>query len=171
MREVKHLEVKEGGLLGEAKRKAETKAEAIAGLEQAALRAHTEGQGVWELEVIDCRNIPDILLGQLLGDKRCHEMAEVMAATVPAIHNPTQGADYPTLCLTCNTAFTPTSQPPEAFIVVRGANPDGQQLIANVLCAPCHHHPDAKQRVFDRLRRWMIPDLREIHVSPNAGHA
>jgi hypothetical protein len=157
--------------MGEAKRKAETKAKVLADLEEAAHLAHAEGQGVWELEAIDCQSIPEIMLGAILGDKRCHEMAEVVAAIARAIHNPTQGRNHPTLCLTCDTAFTPTSQPPEAFIVVRGANPDGRQLIANVLCEPCHHHPDAKQRVFDRLRRWMIPDLREIHVSPDAGHA
>jgi hypothetical protein len=72
--------------------------------------------------------------------------------------------------MTCDTAFTPTSQPPEAFVVLRGANPAGKHLIVSVLCNSCNQHPDSKQRVVERVRNEMIQDLREIHVG-EAGHA
>jgi ABC-type molybdenum transport system ATPase subunit/photorepair protein PhrA len=80
------------------------------------------------------------------------------------------GKNTPTLCMTCDIAFTPTSQPPEAFVVIRGANPAGKHLIVSVLCGPCYQHPNSKQRVVERIRSGMIQDLREIHVG-EAGHA
>jgi hypothetical protein len=94
----------------------------------------------------------------------------VVKSIIASIHNPTLGKDKPTLCLTCDTAFTPTSQPPEAFVVLKGASPDAQHLIINVLCAPCDQHPNAKQRVFDKIRWGMIQEAREIHTE-EAGHA
>lgn len=55
--------------------------------------AMPEGQGVWSIEVFHASAILDMVAGSALGDKRANELAH-----------------KPTLCCTCDTAFTAASK-------------------------------------------------------------
>ena len=141
--------------MGEAKRKA------VARIADALENAHAEGQGVWSLDVYHCSVIPEIIAGSAMGDQKACELAEVVKAVIALVHKPALGVDKPTLCMTCDTAFTPASKPPEAFVIV---SPGARNRMISLLCEPCHRHPDMKARVLEKVRWGMIPDAREIQI-------
>lgn len=149
--------------MGEAKRRA-----SAADITRHLHAAHAEGQGVWVLEVYTRDKIAGILYDAAHGDKKAHQLAQVIKSVVTGIA--TQPKDSPLLCLTCDYAFTLKSEPPAAFTVFRGYNDDAKHLTANLLCNTCAGLKDAKARIISTLKRLAIQDIREIKMAPG-GHA
>lgn len=152
--------------MGDAKRKAKARAE----MQEALQAAHAEGQGVWSIESYRCSIIPEVLVRAAAGDVSARDLAKIVTSVVDGIYRPTLGADKPTLCLTCDTAFTPTSRPPETFWVISGYNADARHKITFLMCDACSHKPDVKTRTFEKIKSSMIHDAKEILIGP-AGHA
>lgn len=123
----------------------------------------TEGQGVWNMEIIPRDQWLELIALALCGD---HPARQILAAGAMMM-------DENRLCLLCDVVFS-TADPPCALVVVRAATETPSQGIFNAVCDACatrHQGSALKAAVLNRYRELVISDLREISISDQTGTA
>src|SRR3954471_6136053 len=126
--------------MGEAKRQRDAQFEV-------ALKHHLdvmrdEGQGVWELEVIDCLAAAGAMLVALeTNDEHAWKIAQAVQPVCDHFSGSAGEAPEPLLCLTCDAGFPRAGPPPAAFVILTPSSPLASHAVCNILCDACFWHP------------------------------
>jgi hypothetical protein len=114
-----------------------------------------EGQGCWRLDVVSPSHLAELGVKYLAGD-------EVAGRLLLLLEGALRSAELPgMLCLLCDYKFSATKRP-TSFVLVTAMRDDPSQGIANGLCPTCAALPNLRERVTDKYRQTMIPDLRVL---------
>jgi hypothetical protein len=148
-------------VMGEAKRKKHA-------LEAALRDVQAEGQGVWTIDIVFPPQAPELLrvaLGEPGAEteraRRMLTLLEQAVATLP---------QQRPLCLLCDHEFTEAAGI-GAWAMLLGAVDQPRNSIMSALCYACAGQDNLIERVAQKYKDGMIPDLRILATPSRAGHA
>jgi hypothetical protein len=125
-----------------------------------------QGQGVWHIEIIFPWSVPRLHLRRAAGDEQAARLLSMLEQTFTEMRK----CKPPALCLLCDHTFR-KKHAPAAFVVLYPAVDDPHNSVISPLCHPCAEGARLPERVTQKLREGMIPDLRVLAQPSAVGSA
>jgi hypothetical protein len=142
--------------MGQSKKQTPTRPPGRREFVRKMMQVQTEGQGVFQLDLIRQCDVPGLFLASATGDVGAMRTADLIAQFLKMIATVRPAA----LCLLCDTELSPAALP-WAIVVMTAQRDDPTMAITNGLCVECAGKPEIEVAVLAKYRE-LIPDLRQL---------
>ncbi len=126
---------------------------------------HTEGQGVFRIEIVRITDVPGLLLATIDGNVKAQRTASIIGQFIRMM-----AAGSSRLCLLCDNEVSDAA-PPWAIVIMTAERDDPERAIANGVCDECAEKPDLDKAIVVKYRESLMPGLRVLGPFSDAGRA